>query len=297
MSGQLWAIVLAAGEGRRLAGLTERLYGTPLPKQFAVLRGQTSLLQDTVERLLPLVPPERVVVVVPAEHEAVAVSQLSAWEGIHVVAQPVNRGTGPGILLPLAYVLERDPDATVCICPSDHTYGDPDALRVAVRRAVIASRAWPLVVIGVRATRPETEYGWMRTAHGEGRAQTVRMFVEKPDAVVAERLLEEGALWNTFVMIGLACSIWEASAERMPEQAEVIGSCGPLDGQLGRRRLAAAYAELEERNFSREVLEAEPRLCAIELVDAGWCDMGSPERVYDVLTRSGELAALEARFG
>ena len=298
MSGQLWAIVLAAGEGRRLSGLTMRLYGAPVPKQFAVLRGEASLLQETVERLLPLVPAARIVVVVPSQYEELATEQLGAFPGIHILPQPHNRGTGPGILLPLAYVLSHDPDATVCICPSDHTFGDPEALRIAIRRAVVASRSFSLVVLGARPTRAETEYGWMRVARGDGRyGQTVQRFVEKPEAATAERLLHEGALWNTFVMVGWACAIWDAAAERMPEHAEAIESCLPFETQSGRAQLDAAYATFEERNFSRDVLEADQRLCAIELADAGWCDLGSPERVYDVLARTGELAALEARLG
>lgn len=297
MSGDLWAVVLAAGEGSRLAGLTEKLYGSPLPKQFAVLAGRTSLLQDTVERIVPLVPPERIVVVVPDAFEALASAQLARWEGVHLVPQPKNRGTGPGILLPLAHVLAEDPDATVCICPSDHAFGDAGALRRALRRAVKASRAFPMVAVGVRATRPETEYGWLRLAPGEGHVHTVRRFVEKPDPGTAERLLAEGALWNTFLTVGRACDIWAASAHRMPEHAEALLDCVPVTSWHGRREVAEVYAHFTDRNFSKEVLEREERLGAVELVDPAWSDLGSPDRVYAALRRSGELDVLHARMG
>lgn len=130
---RLWTIVLAAGEGARLAPLTERLYGAPLPKQFAVLAGDRSLLQATVDRLMPLVPPSRTVIVVPVAHEALAREQACKRYGsagpVRIVAQPANRGTGPGVMLPLAHVLALDPGARVIVTPSDHHYRDAEALR------------------------------------------------------------------------------------------------------------------------------------------------------------------------
>src|SRR5688572_18497108 len=99
---RLWAVVLAAGEGTRLAPMTRRLYGEPLPKQFATLVGNRSLLQETVERLSALVPAAHMVVVVPDGYQRLARLQLARWPGLHIVSQPANRGTGPGILLPLA---------------------------------------------------------------------------------------------------------------------------------------------------------------------------------------------------
>ena len=123
--GDLWAVVLAAGEGRRLASLTGALYGQQLPKQFAVLDGEQSLLQATMERIAPLVPARRTAVVVAAEHEVLCRRQLRPRAGAAVLAQPRNLDTGPGILLPLAWLRARDPRATVAIFPSDHFVADP----------------------------------------------------------------------------------------------------------------------------------------------------------------------------
>lgn len=290
-----WAIVLAAGEGRRLAPLTQRLYGAARPKQFAVLDGERSLLQRTIDRLRPLIAVDRVVVVVPAEYEALARSQLADWPELHVVVQPVGRGTGPGILLPLAYVRERDPDATVCVVPSDHEFEDPGALRSALRRAASLARAAPIVALGARATRAETEYGWMRVGPDAGCGARVLSFVEKPDAGTAARLLREGALWNTFILVGSARSIWERAAARMPQAARAIEACAPVASERSRAALAAAYADMEERNFSKDVLEHERDLAVVEISDAGWCDLGCPKRVREALRRSGRVATSRLR--
>src|SRR5437870_2584846 len=100
-SSRLRAIVLAGGEGSRLAPLTRRIYGVPVPKQFASLTGERTLLQQTLARISPLFPPARTLVVAPRSHAGTALTQLGLHPGVDLLLQPANRGTGPGILLPL----------------------------------------------------------------------------------------------------------------------------------------------------------------------------------------------------
>lgn len=91
-----WAVVLAAGEGRRLASLTRALYGRELPKQFAVLEGDRSLLQATLERIAEVIPPQGTVVVVDRSHVDVAEQQLRGYRGVQIIAQPKNRDAHRG---------------------------------------------------------------------------------------------------------------------------------------------------------------------------------------------------------
>src|SRR6267378_7364006 len=123
-----WAVVLAAGDGARLRPLTRRLYGEELPKQFAAIEDERSLIQVTLDRLATHFAPERTVVVVGKSHEAVARRQLRGYEGIDVVVQPRNLGTGPGLLLPLARVRARDHGARVAVFPADHYVSRPRQL-------------------------------------------------------------------------------------------------------------------------------------------------------------------------
>src|SRR5206468_428210 len=131
-------------------------------------------------------PPERTVVVVSAAHEELAREQLAAYPGVEIVAQPLNLGTAVGILLPLAHVLARAPNATVAIYPSDHHVRRTEPFCEAVERAVrIADLADSGVsLLGAAAERAAVDLGWIvrgsRLGGQMDRAWNVHRFVEKP---------------------------------------------------------------------------------------------------------------------
>jgi len=295
--GSLWAIVLAGGDGTRLASLTEQLYGEPLPKQFAVLAGDRSLLQATIDRLSPIVPPSRTTVVVPAAYEALARKQLADYRGVHVVTQPANRGTGPGILLPLAHVLAADPLARVVVAPSDHYLARPAALRAAIVAAAVEATQVSLTLVGAEADHPETEYGWIEPGGIKaGRVRRIVHFVEKPSPARARELFERGCLWNTFVMVGYGARIWRIAEQRMPAPAAAIRACVIAHSSKG-PCLARAYSDMETVNFSHAVLEQVPDLGVVSARACGFSDWGSPDRVLASLRGTADHERLLARMG
>ena len=284
---RLWAIVLAAGDGKRLAPLTRALYGWELPKQFAVLHRGRSLLQTTMDRIAPLVPPERTVVVVGMAHGDLAKLQLAAYRGVEIVAQPRNLDTGPGILLPLTHVLAHDPGASVVVLPSDHYVTDPRPLLSAVRTAVETSVRVEalLTLLGVVPDRAETDYGWIvpgpRVDRGtDGRVRGVRRFVEKPSPLEAQNLLGLGALWNTFISISRASTYWDLARMHLPVQAGLFEKYHLQIDRPGQDRLLdALYAAMESANFSRAVLERAESLAVLPVAGTSWSDWGRPERI------------------
>jgi mannose-1-phosphate guanylyltransferase len=301
---RLWAIILAGGQGRRLQPLVRALYDKPLPKQFAVLQGDRSLLQETVQRMLPVVPPSRMVVVVSREHEEVARAQLAEHDGIDIIAQPKDLGTAPGILLPLIRILARDPEATVTVVPSDHHVPKPgpmlNALATAARMAQDA--ASPLTLLGVCATRPETDYGWIvpgtpiKTNYGDDLC-AVASFVEKPPHEVAQRLHREGALWNTFVTVGRGTVYWRLARHHLFEvthhlerYARRIGTSDEVPA------LDHAYDRMRGANFSQALLEPARGLATLPVLGSGWSDWGSPERVLQSLEEASALSAILERI-
>ena len=124
----LWSIILAAGQGKRLASITKALCGRWLPKQFVALTTTRTLIQETVERTSSLVPPTRTVVVVSERDEPIARAQLAGYPGVELVRQPLDRGTAAGLMLGLAHVRARDPHAEVAVFPADHHVQVPHRL-------------------------------------------------------------------------------------------------------------------------------------------------------------------------
>lgn len=292
---RLWTIVLAGGAGKRLASLTRALYGEELPKQFAVLSGTRSLLQATVDRATALSPPERIAVVVSREHQRLARKQLAEWRGIHLLVQPQNLDTGPGILLALDFVRRRDRAAQVAVMPSDHHVDRPERLLDAIERARAALRIDPATValLGAEADRPDPDYGWIVAGRALGRfgMHSVQHFVEKPPAPVAEELHRMGALWNTFIMVASAEQLWASAAARLPIHAAAMSAAGGRPGALDH-----AYGRLTPAGFSREVLQQTPGLTVLRLENAGWSDWGTPRRVFQSLAGTPHHDRLVARI-
>ncbi|HEX9725637.1 MAG TPA: sugar phosphate nucleotidyltransferase, partial [Vicinamibacteria bacterium] len=116
----LWSILLAGGEGERTRPFIERWLGRHKPKQYCTFVGTRSLFQHTVDRADRLSQAERRLVVAADSHREDVLSQMEGRVPGRILFQPENRGTAPGVFLPLTYVLAEDPEATVVVYPSDH---------------------------------------------------------------------------------------------------------------------------------------------------------------------------------
>lgn len=183
------------------------MYGSPRPKQFCALVGDESLLGQTMLRTAPAIRTGQVLVALSKAHKPFYDQERRVPHQQRVV-QPSNIGTGPAILLCLMSIAEIDAEAIVAILPSDHFYAREGVFCEALDRAFdLAGRGTDSVMLlGSPANRPEVEYGWIDAGACIGPGQTgvyrVRGFREKPGLDEAKLLLEQGALWNTFVMVG-----------------------------------------------------------------------------------------------
>jgi mannose-1-phosphate guanylyltransferase len=299
-SRSLWAVVLAAGQGTRMTQVTHLLCGKPLPKQFVPLLSERTLLQETMDRIGRQIPPERTVVVVAEGFEDLARLQLREFRGVEVVAQPGDLGTGPGVLLPLSHVLARDPRAMVAVFPSDHHFVHVEPLRAAIAQAVVVADRAPsgLALLGAKAERAASDLGWIVPVPEADGLMLVQRFVEKPAEHRARQLLLAGGLWNTMVMVGAGSAFWDLCLTHLPTQTRAFGPYVELaatpDAPAYRRRL---YGELLPADFSRSVLQNATGLAAVPLVDAGWFDCGTPERLVEWLRSTSDRAGILPRLG
>ncbi|MCX5743875.1 MAG: sugar phosphate nucleotidyltransferase [Proteobacteria bacterium] len=292
-------VILAGGDGNRLASLTRALYGADIPKHFAVLAGKHSLVQTTVERALAMTSIDRISVVVTGVHETLARAQLAPYPGIELLVQPRNLDTAPGILLPLAHIVARSWKAHVIFLPSDHYIANPAPLEEALELTSAGALRSRLSLIGVAPTGPEVEYGWITRGPQIGRSPgyAVDRFVEKPDAETAELLWRDGALWNTFIQAGPAQVFWDLARHHLPNHAAAFERYAVAIGGLDESTaLESTYRGISAASFSRDVLAHAQDLAVLPVARSGWSDWGSPRRVFASLEGTAQHDHLVERI-
>jgi mannose-1-phosphate guanylyltransferase len=292
-----WALVLAAGDGTRLASLTTDASGRSVPKQFCSLTGGRSLLEDAMHRARRIVPRDRLCAIVAADHRRYWQRTLWTLPASNVIVQPRNCGTANGILLAVLSILERDPLARIVFLPADHYVRDENALAASLREAATLLTRHPdgLSLIGIEPEEADPDLGYIVPgAVLRDGTRLVERFVEKPEPALARSLLARGALWNSFIFAAGGPALVGMMRERMPDVVDAMGTAIARDSRLGTRSaLEDLYCELPLVDFSRAVVQgAEARLRVIAAPACGWSDLGTPKRVADALRRL-ELQRLE----
>jgi mannose-1-phosphate guanylyltransferase len=290
-SGRLWSIVLAGGEGERTRAFIERWLGYHRPKQYCTFTGTRSLFQQTVDRAdAPSVPARRVIVAAE-DHQDIVREQLGGRGMGRLLLQPHNRGTAPGVFLALAYVLGRDPKATVVIYPSDHFVHPEKVFLDVVRTAVRNAESAPdkPVLLGVLPSSSEGDYGWIVPSSdaSDGATRRVEAFVEKPSGRLAEQAMERGGLWNTMIVASRASALWALGVRYLPEMMPAFVRLWEAF-PAGREKaiLDDIYRSLPSRDFSTDLLQRGPdRLKVLEMTGVFWSDWGRPERILETLRR------------
>ena len=300
---QLCGLVLAGGEGQRLKSFIRRLRGDSLPKQYVKFTGARSMLEHTYRRVEKLIPRERLFTVVNQAHMEfpAALDQLVGRHPGTVVAQPENRETGPGLLLPLMHILKRYPSAIVAVFPSDQFIWEEDRLMRHVRlaHAIVKRHPSKLVLLGIKPEYGELEYGYILPsedwdANGWG-TYAVTKFVEKPDFINAHKLIARGALWNTMMMVFNAATLLQWVNDLRPDVHhrferihQAIGT--PRESMVLRK----TYDRLENVNFSADLLEPLARthpgsLSVLPVSNVVWSDWGSESRIVEMVKRLGRV--------
>jgi mannose-1-phosphate guanylyltransferase len=294
----LWGIVLAGGDGVRLRSLTRWVTGDGRPKQFCDLTGNGSLLQETIQRISRLIPPDRQLVSLTRGHAVFYEPVLARCPAVTKVVQPANRGTALGVLYPALHVATQDPEGTVAIFPSDHFVSPTDRFMDAVARAAAVVNRHPhtLALLGVVPSSPEPEYGWIEPGEPlgvDGIARHVSRFLEKPRLELAQQLLQRGWLWNTLVVVAKVDHLIRLALSYVPDSvAPLLAIRSTLWTPDEVPAAVRAYAAAPPANFSRDLLErAHESLSVLELEGVTWSDWGTPGRVLSTLVRLGERPA------
>ena len=259
----LHAVILAGGSGTRFWPLSR----AKKPKQFLPLVTGRTLIAETFARIEQLCPVARTWVVCGKDHVEGVRAALPGLPQAHLLVEPAARNTAPAIGLACVTVLREDRDATLIVLPSDHHVARPDAFRAVLAEASEASQKGDLLTIGIRPTRPETGYGYLR--RGAQKAPgvfAVEAFVEKPDAATAQRYVQDPAYsWNAGIFVFRADAMLDALRRHLPKVHEGLTRGGD-------------FASLQSISIDYGVMEPESqttRKIALVPGDFGWSDVGS----------------------
>lgn len=295
-----WALLLAAGEGRRLSSLTTTASGATIPKQYCSLWGGKSLLRETLLRAEHVVPRRRICAVVAARHRQWWEPSMWSLPAGNTIVQPDNRGTCVGVLLPLMHILRRDPLAHVLVLPCDHHVRDNDLLVQAMQRALAYSRFHEdsVVLLGFRPAEPDPELGYIvpHRPPADGLTFQVSQFVEKPAPAQALELIARQALWNGFIIAASARALLALYQIRYAKIVDALRQVAEGDAAdpVSAACASAAYDHLPLLDFSRDLLQGnEARMRVLPVPDCGWTDLGTPSSVLRVVRRDARLPGAE----
>jgi mannose-1-phosphate guanylyltransferase len=288
----LHAVILAGGSGTRFWPLSR----AKKPKQFLALVTERTLIAETFLRVEPLCPAERAWVVCGEDHAPAVRLALPNLPERHLLVEPVARNTGPAIGLAAVYARHEDPDATIAVLPSDQHIVDGENFRAVLQAAAAACQKGDLLTLGIRPTRPETGYGYLRRGlpRDDG-SFAVEAFVEKPDAATAARYLQDSAYsWNAGIFVFRADAMLDAIARHLPKVHEGLARIGEALARSPAAARAAAkehYPRMPSISIDYGVMEPESHTThriALVFGDFGWSDVGS-------FAALPEVRALDAR--
>lgn len=290
----IWGLILAAGEGSRLRGLTTTPAGLAVPKQFCSLQGGASLLEETLSRMETVVQWRYILTVVAGRHRRWWNTPLRLLPHANIIIQPENRGTAAGLLLPLLHIVQRDPNATVLVLPSDHFVLSELVIARTLQEATRLARAdhQHAYLLGMVPDEIDTELGYIVPGDQKlAAAASVQRFIEKPAFEIARGLIAAGALWNSFIVAASAHALLGLYADRYGELIAEMTWALEQDRRCHNPvpALGQLYLKMPTLDFSQDILQGQESALRVLTVPAcGWSDLGTPRRVVQTLTRYGE---------
>jgi mannose-1-phosphate guanylyltransferase/mannose-6-phosphate isomerase len=287
-------VIMAGGSGTRLWPLSRALY----PKQFLILQGNQSLFQQAHLRLQALacddIAMAKPCVVGNEEHRFLVLDQLRELHGepSSLVLEPAGRNTAPAVTLAALQTTADGSDPILVVTPADQTVTDSAAYTDALRKAVRAAALGDIVILGITPDRPETGFGYIRTAAVDADGlRNVAAFVEKPNLETAQAYVADGGyFWNSGMFV-MRASRWLAALahfrQDIADATQASFAVRTTDAQFVRPG-KEAFQAVPSESVDYAVMEQCPSQPAagftVRMVplDAGWSDLGAWDAVWQV---------------
>ncbi len=295
----MYAVIMAGGRGTRFWPKSRE----KMPKHLQDILGKRTLIQETVDRIGPLIPVKNILIVTGANHSDVIKQQLPNLPEENIIVEPVGRNTAPCIGLAAMHIKKMNPEGVMVVLPSDHYIADEEAFRRTLAIASeMAQRGDYLLTIGIKPTGPETGYGYME--QGEAVAAIrgkeifqVKSFREKPDIEQAITFLEDGGFfWNSGMFIWKVSTILNKIEKLLPDLYKGLREIEDALGTDSEKDIInKVYQEITPISIDYGIMEKTGETLLVR-GDFGWSDIGSWSALWEMWDKDENGNAAKGRF-
>jgi len=282
----MYAVLMAGGMGTRFWPISRKAF----PKQLLRFAGKKTMLQQTYERIKPLTPPEKIIVITNADLKDEIEKQLPAIPAENIIGEPEGRNTGPCIGLAASFIQSQASENEIMVVlPADHLVSKVSEFRNTLKAGMAYVQTHDvLITLGVQPEYPETGYGYIQVDNKiesiKGKdVYKVKTFAEKPNLDTAERFIKSGDfLWNSGMFIWSVKTIMREIEEHLPELYEDLILIKEKVGRSGFKKIISeVYKRTKPISIDYGIMEAAGNVCVIKS-NFGWNDLGSWEAVYNI---------------
>ena len=291
MDKNIFCVIMAGGIGSRFWPLSK----TKRPKQFLDILGTgRTLLQQTYDRFIKLMPPEQIFVVSNLEYNELIIEQLPALPMENILLEPLRRNTAPCIDYANFRIQRKNPDARVVVAPSDHLIiKEEDFLRAVKKGLDFVASNHALLTMGIVPNRPETGYGYIQSIGKKVKGyestglRKVKTFTEKPDLELAEVFLSSGDFyWNAGIFFWSLDTIMNSFEEHLPEIHNLFKEGVDIYGSEQEKDfIKLTYGNCRNISIDYGVMEKADNVYML-ISEFGWSDLGTWGSLYEQLVKN-----------
>ena len=286
----IYALILAGGTGTRLWPRSRR----ERPKQLLALFSNRTMLQETCDRITPIIPLEHIFIITNEDYVEAVREQLPDLPSANVIGEPVGHGTAPAIGLGALYIQKMDPDAVMVSLHADHYIERADEFRAAILNAAQVAAEGYLITLGIQPRSPETGYGYIHRGElietlGEQPVYRVAQFMEKPDEATATQFVQSGEYyWNSGIFAWKLSTLWEEYEHFQPKLCTQLGKIGKsLDTPRAHSTLQRVWPSVPTETIDVGIMEKSQRVAVLP-INVGWSDVGSWATLLELLPGNTE---------
>jgi len=287
----MYAVIMAGGRGTRFWPRSRE----KKPKHLLDIISERTIIQETVDRIKPLIKPKNILIVTGRKHARELIRQLPEVPARNILIEPVGRNTAACIGLAALHIQKKAKDDVMVVLPSDHGIGKPDEYRQVIKAAAdVAEKDNTLVTIGIKPTSPHTGFGYMEGGSSAGKADgysvlRVKSFREKPDRIQAEAFLKSGNFfWNSGMFVWKASTILNEIARFLPDLYTGLTTIKEALGKESENRvLSKIYKGLVSVSIDYGVMEKAKEVFVIP-ADFDWSDVGSWDALWEISAKDSK---------